>query len=55
MTTQRTREEMIDALRSRIHQTEESMKVIADYEKSYWRQEAVREELQTFLDWAEGR
>ena len=45
---------MVDALKDRIKQIDGSLEVIPFTNSCYWRQEAVREELQTFLDWAEG-
>ena len=50
----KSRDEMIKVLKDRIKQIDESLKVIPSASSSYWRQDAVREELQTFLAWAEG-
>jgi len=50
----KSRDEMIKAVKNRIKQIDESLEVIPFTNSSYWRQEAVREELQTFLDWVKG-
>ena len=50
----KSRDEMIKVLKDRIKQIDEALGVIPFSSTSYWMQDAVREELQTFLAWAEG-
>ena len=45
----KTRKEMIEALKARIKQIDECIQILRDKTIS---NESVREELQTFLDWA---
>ena len=50
----KSRDEMIKALKDRIAQLDDCLRVLQALPNSvYFRTEAVREELQTFLAWAE--